>query len=95
VASQPPRVTWTEESFSAFQQLPFDIRRQIIDKLDIVQRYPRVYQLQTGRHWARARSIRLSFALNNARKSLRDTSAAGYSFAESIENHRYECPLSH
>jgi mRNA-degrading endonuclease RelE of RelBE toxin-antitoxin system len=51
VASQPPRVTWTEESFTAFQQLPFDIRREIIDKLDIVQRYPRMYQVQAAGRW--------------------------------------------
>ena len=61
MASQPPRIAWTEESVTAFQQLPFDIRQQIVDKLDIVQRYPRMYQVQASGRW---RGLRRLFVRN-------------------------------
>lgn len=51
MASQPPPITWTEESFTAFRQLPFEIRQLIVDKLDTVQRYPRMYQVQPSGRW--------------------------------------------
>jgi len=52
VASQPPRITWTNEARSIFEKLPYAARNEIVQKIEILRLHPRMYQVEQGGRWA-------------------------------------------
>jgi hypothetical protein len=51
VASEPPRVAWTQESRERFQQLPFVVRSEILASIELIRSYPRMFQIEVRGRW--------------------------------------------
>lgn len=51
MAPEPPAIVWTEEAFRNLQRLSPDIREQTLLKLEVVRRFPRMYQVQGTGRW--------------------------------------------
>ena len=52
MASEPPRVVWSETSIAAFQELTHRTREQILYRVDLVTENPMMYQVEQHGQWA-------------------------------------------
>jgi hypothetical protein len=57
LAQEPRRVIWAPSAFAELQLLPYPIREGFLNRIDLVERFPEMYQVETQGKWAGLRRI--------------------------------------